>query len=91
MDCDICTRPQEALTANPEAPRTEAGGLACPACRGRVAAGVAAERFQVSVRTAQRWATRGRQYGAVGMTESGYGPLVPDPKGVLDLCRRPRR
>jgi hypothetical protein len=76
VDCDICTRPEEALVTHRNAPLTETGRLRLARCI--VDDGWplrrAAERFQVSVSTATRWASRYRCHGEAGMSDRSSQP-----------------
>jgi hypothetical protein len=70
--------PKKALTPHRNAPLTETGGLRPARCV--VDDGWplrrAAERFQVSVTTAQRWAGRYRESGEAGMVDTAPRGLV---------------
>jgi transposase InsO family protein len=76
VDCDICTRPEEALVPHRNAPLTETGRLRLARCVVEECWPLrrAAERFQVAVTTAHRWATRYRQHGAAGMIDRSSRP-----------------
>lgn len=82
VDCDVCTEPTEALVTPADAPLTPAGRLRLARCvvQDRWPLRRAAERFQVSVSTAKRWADRFRDHGVAGMVERPSRP-----------CRSPRR
>jgi len=76
VDCDICTGNRKALVPHRNAPLTETGRLRLARCV--VDDGWplrrAAERFQVSPTTAQRWADRYRQGGEAGMADRSSRP-----------------
>jgi transposase InsO family protein len=76
VDCDICTRPKEALVPHRNAPLTETGRLRLARCivEDHWPLRRAAERFQVAVTTAQRWATRYRRHGEAGMVDRSSRP-----------------
>ena len=65
MDCDISTEQRKALVPHRNAPLTETGRLRLARCVVDDCWSLrrAAERFQVSPTTAQRWADRYRQLG----------------------------
>jgi transposase InsO family protein len=76
VDCDIYTGYLEALVSHRNAPLSETGRLRLARCV--VDQGWplrrAAERFQVSVSTAHRWAGRYRQEGEAGMVDRSSRP-----------------
>jgi transposase InsO family protein len=76
VDCDVNTEPTETLMPHRNAPLTETGRLRLARCV--VDDGWplrrAAERFQVAVTTARRWAGRYRQHGEAGMTDRSSRP-----------------
>jgi transposase len=76
VDCDICTRPKEALVPHRNAPLTETGRLRLARCivEDRWPLRRAAERFQVAVTTAARWADRYREHGQAGMADRSSRP-----------------
>ncbi|SPL88511.1 Mobile element protein [[Actinomadura] parvosata subsp. kistnae] len=73
VDCDICTPTRKALMPHRNAPLTELGRLRLARCVVEDGWPLrrAAERFQVAVTTARRWAGRYRQCGAAGMSDRG--------------------
>jgi transposase InsO family protein len=76
VDSDIGTRPKEALVPHRNAPLTETGRLRLARCvvDDHWPLRRAAERFQVSVTCAQRWAHRYRDHGPAGMTDRSSRP-----------------
>jgi transposase len=76
VDCDIGTRPKEALVPHRNAPLTETGRLRLARCivDDHWPLRRAAERFQVAVTTAARWASRYRQHGEAGMADRSSRP-----------------
>lgn len=76
VDCDICTGTRKALMPHRNAPLTELGCLRLARCvvEDGWALRRAAERFQVAVTTARRWADRYRQQGAAGMADRSSRP-----------------
>jgi hypothetical protein len=76
VDSDICTRPKEALVPHRIAPLTETGQLRLAPCvvddHGPLRR--AAERFQVSVTGARRWARRYRDHGQAGLVDRSSRP-----------------
>jgi leucine-zipper of insertion element IS481 len=76
VDCDICTGDLEALVTHANAPLTPAGRLRLARCvvDDRWPLRRAAERFQVSVSTAARWALRYRDQGVSGMQDQSSRP-----------------
>jgi transposase InsO family protein len=77
VDSDICTRPKEALVPHRNAPLTETGRLRLARCIVNDGWPLrrAAERFQVSVTCAQRWARRYRDHGEAGMADRSSRPV----------------
>jgi transposase InsO family protein len=77
VDSDICTRPKEALVPHRNAPLTETGRLRLARCvvDDHWPLRRAAERFQVSVSCAQRWARRYRDHGEAGMGDRSSRPV----------------
>jgi transposase InsO family protein len=76
VDSDICTRLKEALVSHRNAPLTETGRLRLARCivDDHWPLRRAAERFQVSVTCAQRWAHRYRDHGPAGLTDRSSRP-----------------
>jgi transposase InsO family protein len=76
VDCDVYPEPLEALMPHRNAPLTEAGRLrlACCVVEDGWPPRCAAERFQVAVTTARRWAQRYRAEGAAGMADRSSRP-----------------
>jgi transposase len=76
VDCDICTGDKKALVPHRNAPLTETGRLRLARCVVEDGWPLrrAAERFQVSPTTAQRWADRYRLLGEAGMTDRSNRP-----------------
>jgi transposase-like protein len=76
VDCDITTDQQKALMPHRNAPLTETGRLRLARCvvEDGWTLRRAAERFQVSPTTAQRWAGRYREEGEAGMTDRSSRP-----------------
>jgi transposase InsO family protein len=76
VDSDICTQPKEALVVHRNAPLSETGRLRLARCI--VDQGWplrrAAERFQVSITCAQRWAGRYRLHGEAGLADLSSRP-----------------
>jgi transposase InsO family protein len=76
VDCDICTRPKEALVLHRNAALSPNGRLRLAICV--VIDGWslrrAAERFQVATTTAKRWADRYRADGEIGMADRSSRP-----------------
>jgi transposase InsO family protein len=75
VDCDVYTN-REALVVHRNAPLTETGRLRLARCVVEDGWPLrrAAERFQVSPTTAQRWAERYRQFGEAGITDRSSRP-----------------
>jgi transposase len=75
VDCDVCTD-RRALVPHRNAPLTETGRLRLARCvvEDGWTLRRAAERFQVSPTTAQRWADRYRQLGETGMADRSSRP-----------------
>lgn len=90
MDCDINHRAREALIPHANAPLTELGRLRLARCV--VDDGWplrrAAERFQVSVSTAARWAGRYRGEGGAGMVDRSSRPDRSPRRTPLRVERR---
>jgi transposase InsO family protein len=76
VDSDICTGTQEALVSHRNAPLSETGRLRLARCvvEDRWPLRRAAERFQVSVGCAKRWADRYREQGEAGMADRSSRP-----------------
>jgi len=76
VDCDVCTDLTEALVSHRNAPLTPTGRLRLARCvvDDHWPLRRAAERFQVSVATAQRWAHRYRLEGEAGMADRSSRP-----------------
>jgi hypothetical protein len=76
VDCDICTSIRKALVPHRNAPLTETGRLRLARCVVEDGWPLrrAAERFQVSPTTAQRWADRYRRLGEAGMADRSSRP-----------------
>ncbi len=75
VDCDVNTD-RKALVVHRNAPLTETGRLRLARCVVEDGWPLrrAAERFQVSPTTAQRWADRYRRLGEAGMTDRSSRP-----------------
>ena len=75
MDCDVYTD-RKALVPHRNAPLTETGRLRLARCVVEDGWSLrrAAERFQVSATTAQRWADRYRARGEAGMSDRSSRP-----------------
>jgi transposase len=75
VDCDVYTN-RKALVVHRNAPLTETGRLRLARCVVEDGWPLrrAAERFQVSPTTAQRWADRYRRLGEAGMTDRSSRP-----------------
>lgn len=75
MDCDVYTD-RKALVPHRNAPLTETGRLRLARCvvEDNWPLRRAADRFQVSPTTAQRWADRYRQFGEAGMSDRSSRP-----------------
>jgi transposase InsO family protein len=90
VDCDVDTELLEALVSHRNAPLSETGRLRLARCV--VDEGWplrrAAERFQVAVSTAQRWAGRYRQHGAVGMADRSSRPHCSSGRTPVRVERR---
>ncbi|WP_410632916.1 IS481 family transposase [Amycolatopsis sp. cmx-4-83] len=78
VDCDICTGCLEALVTHANAPLTPTGRLRLAHCVVEDGWPLrrAAERFQVSVSTAARWANRYRTLGTAGMADRSSRPRL---------------
>jgi transposase InsO family protein len=76
VDCDISTERRKVLVPHRNAPLTETGRLRLARCviEDGWPLRRAAERFQVSPTTAQRWAERYRQFGETGMSDLSSRP-----------------
>jgi transposase InsO family protein len=76
VDCDICTGDLEALMSHRNAPLTPTGRLRLARCVVEEGWPLrrAAERFQVAVTTAKRWADRYRASGEAGMVDRSSRP-----------------
>jgi transposase InsO family protein len=76
VDCDIDTKPPEALMNHRNAPLTETGRLRLARCVVEDGWPLrrAAERFQVAVTTAHRWASRYRCQGPAGLADRTSRP-----------------
>ncbi len=76
VDCDICTSNRKALVPHRNAPLTETGRLRLARCvvDDNWSLRRAAERFQVSPTTAQRWVDRYRRLGEAGMADRSSRP-----------------
>jgi transposase InsO family protein len=76
VDCDVYTDLPEALVSHRNAPLSETGRLRLARCvvDDRWPLRRAAERFQVSVNTAKRWADRYRAAGPAGMADRSSRP-----------------
>ncbi|GAA1870598.1 IS481-like element ISMsm9 family transposase [Pseudonocardia ailaonensis] len=76
MDCDIYPVTWKALMTHRNAPLSETGRLRLALCVvvDKWSLRAAADRFQVSVSTAKRWADRYRLHGKAGMTDRSSRP-----------------
>jgi transposase InsO family protein len=76
VDCDICTRPAEALVLHRNAPLSPTGRLRLARCivDQQWPLRRAAERFQVAPTTAARWARRYRRDGVDGLVDRSSRP-----------------
>jgi len=84
VDCDVYTN-RKALVPHRNAPLTETGRLRLARCVVEDGWPLrrAAERFQVSPSTAQRWADRYRTHGEAGMADRSSRPHH-NPEPVVD-------
>jgi transposase InsO family protein len=90
VDCDISTDDRKALMPHRNAPLSETGRLRLARCVVHDGWPLrrAADRFQVSVSTAKRWADRYRELGVAGMTDRSSRPLASPRKTPTRTERR---